>query len=175
MSAPPDTWRVVSRLVRAAVRRRVPARDVDDVVQEALLRIHRGIAGLRDNRALIGWASAVAHGAVADYHRAQRPAPAVDTHVPSDDSTDAPLAAVVPFIAGFVELIPEPYRAAVRLTDLGHLTQAEAARALGVTASTLKSRVQRGRAHLRRELERCCEFEIDRRGVTDVGPRRARG
>lgn len=174
MSPERNSWRLVSRHVRAAVRRRVPARDVDDVVQEALLRIHRGITRVRDDRSLFGWVSAVAHGAVVDYHRARRRAPALEAERASSPVEDAPLAAVAPFVEGFVELIPEPYRVAVRLTDLGHLTQAEAARQLGITASTLKSRVQRARAHLRRELERCCDFEIDRGGVADVGPRRTR-
>jgi RNA polymerase sigma-70 factor, ECF subfamily len=52
------------------------------------------------------------------------------------------------------------------------MTQVAAAQELGVSLSTMKSRVQRGRAQLREALDRCCAISLDVRGhVTDVVPR----
>lgn len=163
-------WQAVMRRVRSLVRRRVAANDVEDVTQEALLRIHRGLSGVRDDRALLGWVNSVVRGAIADHHqRAVRPrGEVVEQATPEEPSV---LSVVTPFVDAFVDLLPEPYREAVRLTDLSDQRQADVARALGVAPATLKSRVQRGRAMLRAELERCCEFEIDGLLVGDIRPR----
>lgn len=167
MRLPHEDWRTIADKVKAQVRRRVPTVDVDDVTQEALLRLYRGLPALRHEAALVGWASAVVGGAIADHHRAQRPVPEAPVEGEEERSV---LATATPFVEPFVELIPEPYREAVRLVDLGQRRQSDVARALGVPVATLKSRVQRGRSLLRAELERCCRFEFDRTGVSDIEP-----
>lgn len=60
--------------------------------------------------------------------------------------------------------LPDDYRRAIELTELGGMTQAAAAERLGLSVPGAKSRVQRGRARLREMLLRCCEIETDRRG-----------
>ena len=50
------------------------------------------------------------------------------------------------------------------LTDLEGLTQAQLAERLGISMSGAKSRVQRGRALLKKNLLDCCRFEFDQRG-----------
>ena len=68
--------------------------------------------------------------------------------------------------------LPETQADALALTDLGDLSQAEAARRLGISPSGMKSRVQRGRALLRSLLLQCCEVELDgRRGVVGYARR----
>lgn len=65
--------------------------------------------------------------------------------------------------------MPEHYRRALELTDLGGLTQERAAAQLGLSTSGMKSRVQRGRRLLREEVTRCCEVALDSRGgLADV-------
>jgi RNA polymerase sigma factor (sigma-70 family) len=64
--------------------------DVDDVVQETMLRVVRGIGEVRDPRAFRSWLMAIAVRQVRDSHRARlAQAPAVDTsEVPTPDFTD---------------------------------------------------------------------------------------
>ena len=50
------------------------------------------------------------------------------------------------------------------LTEFEGLTHAEAARRLGISLASAKSRVQRGREHLKALLLDCCHVELDRRG-----------
>jgi RNA polymerase sigma-70 factor (ECF subfamily) len=70
-----------------------------------------------------------------------------------------------------VERLAEPYREAIRLTDLGDRTQAQAAATLGLSVPGMKARVQRGRAQLRELLRACCRIELDRRGqITELEP-----
>jgi predicted DNA-binding protein (UPF0251 family) len=57
------------------------------------------------------------------------------------------------------------------ITDLGGLTQLQAATHLGVRMPTLKARVQRSRRRLLEEFEACCELIRDGRGnVVDARP-----
>ena len=66
--------------------------------------------------------------------------------------------------------VPDDYRTAIELTDLGELTQEQAAAQLGLSTSGMKSRVQRGRRMLRTEVGRCCRIELDARGAIDGAP-----
>ena len=62
-----------------------------------------------------------------------------------------------------VKRLPEQYSEAVALTDLGGLTQKDAATRMGLSLSGMKSRVQRGRSKLKTLLLDCCRVELDRR------------
>ena len=68
--------------------------------------------------------------------------------------------------------LPDDYRRALELTDLGGLSQAEAAELEHVSLSGMKSRVQRGRRQLGAVLRQCCVPTLDSRGVpVDFRPR----
>jgi RNA polymerase sigma-70 factor (ECF subfamily) len=59
-----------------------------------------------------------------------------------------------------VDRLPEPYREALTLTAFEGLTQEELAKRLGISLSGAKSRVQRGREHLKRMLLDFCDREF---------------
>ncbi len=72
----------------------------------------------------------------------------------------------------FVEQLNDEHRQALMLTELGELSQREAAQQVGISVSGMKSRVQRGRANLGVLLRQCCEIEQDvRRRVIGYAPR----
>lgn len=171
-------WRDLDAKLRPFVARRVPAADVDDVVQDVFLRMQRGLAGLRDDQRFGPWVYQVARSAIADQQRAsarhvvprdppreeELPAPE-----PDDDAAERELATYVSF---FIAMLPSPYREALTLTELEGLTQKDAAEMLGVSVSGMKSRVQRGRRLLRSALEDCCTIALDPRGgVISCEPR----
>jgi RNA polymerase sigma-70 factor (ECF subfamily) len=174
-------WRELEARLRPYVARRVrgPA-DVDDVVQDVFLRLHRGLLGLRDGERFGGWVYRVAEHAVADHLRARARYPLVDgNHAEmkaeardvsdADPTLEADLAECV---ALFVSRLPSPYREAITLTELRGLTQKDGADMLGLSLSGMKSRVQRGREQIRRMFEECCEISTDARGhVLDCTPR----
>jgi RNA polymerase sigma-70 factor (ECF subfamily) len=173
-------WRQLEGHLRPYVARRVasPA-DVDDVVQEVFVRIHRGQVELRDGESFGGWVYRIAQRAVVDHvrSRARHPLPSAegpeatpDVGAPEPDiHLDADLAECVVL---FVARLPSPYREAITLTELEGMTQSEAADMLGVSLSGIESRVQRGRERIRRMFEECCEVSTDARGrVVGCTPR----
>ena len=94
-------------------------------------------------------------------------------HMEEDDERVQQLLATS--LAPFIAALASPYREALTLTELEGLTQKEAAAMLGISLSGMKSRVQRGRAQLRRALEACCHIVLDARRRVVACERRAGG
>lgn len=170
-------WSELHERLRAFVARRVPDRVVvDDLAQDILLRLYTNMGRLREQERLDAWAYQVARNVVADYWRtraAGRELPFDDelgdrlaavSEPGSDDQADELRREIASCLAPMVERLAEPYREAIRLTDLGVRTQAEAAAELGLSIPGMKARVQRGRAQLRELLGICCRIELDLRG-----------
>ncbi len=169
-----------ARLAPYVARRVSLAADVDDVLQEVFVRVHRGLPSLSDGERFGPWVYRVAASAIADHgrSRARHPLPQsaddpgealAAIPVEPDDLLEGDLAEC---IALFVSRLPSPYREAVTLTELEGLTQRDAAEMLGVSLSGMKSRVQRGRERIREMFGQCCELAVDARGrVLECTPR----
>lgn len=173
-----QAYDVLGERLRAFVGRRVPAVEVDDVVQDVFVRMLRGVEGLRDEERFGPWVYRVARSAIADSQRARarHPLPREAEHDaaladdaaidPSelDADTAPPDARLAAAAAALVALLPSPYREALTLTEIDGLTQKAAAEQVGISLSGMKSRVQRGRERLRTLLHLCCEIALDARG-----------
>lgn len=171
-------WRELEAKLRPFIARRLRSEvDVDDVLQDVFLRMQRGLPALRDEERFGPWVYSVARSAIVDHQRASAKHRVVDDDTHSEQPFEPPdehtahedLAA---YMAPFVALLESPYREALTLVELEGLTQKEAAQMLDVSVSGMKSRVQRGRAHLRKALEDCCHIALDARGrVLSCEPR----
>ena len=173
---PPEArgmWRDIEARLRPYVARRVGcAADVDDVLQEILVKVHGGMDSLRDGERFGGWVYRIAGNAIADFAKARARAPIAagsEVEVPEERDLPGDEAAGLQSdlgecVALFVARLPAPYRGAVTLTDLQGLTQKEAAEMLGISLSGMKSRVQRGRERIRQMFEECCQISLDSRG-----------
>jgi RNA polymerase sigma-70 factor, ECF subfamily len=163
------------------VRARVPAEaEAQDILQTTYLRALQHIGAGELPRNPRAWLYQISRNLIVDTHRtmargrvanealaAEAPGvevgagPGEDDRHELDSSAFALMARALPL---FIHSLPEPYRSALHATEIEGLTQAEAAGRAGISVSGMKSRVQRGRRLLRQALERCCQFELDRRG-----------
>ena len=176
------TWSELHGRLRSFVGRRVPDPvAVDDLAQEIMLRLYTHMGRLREEERLDAWAYQIARNVIADYWRqrgARREVPihpelsdqlaSLPEREPESDAEQlrGEIAACLP---PMVARLAEPYREAIRLTDLGDRTQAQAATELGLSVPGMKARVQRGRVQLRELLRACCRIELDRRGqITEL-------
>ncbi len=187
-----DMWREVRGGLRAFVSKRVAGEaDVEDILQEVFLRMHRRLDGLKDPRRLVPWVFRITRNAIVDHYRS----PARRREAPAGLSSDLDAGYPVPVLPATVDAsdagrlraelaeclrpmigrLPADSREAVTLVELEGLTQQAAARRLGLSVSGMKSRVQRGRRKLKDMLEACCEIQLDgRRAVADYRVRDAR-
>jgi RNA polymerase sigma-70 factor (ECF subfamily) len=181
MTAQPATesiWSQLSGDLRRFIRRRVADdHTADDLLQETFLRIHRGIDKLTDEDRLAAWVHEIARNVIYDHYRKRSgDVPLNDTDPAcAQDGTSDLRARAGEWLDELIRQLPDPYREAVRLSEIDGLAQREVARRLGLSHSGAKSRVQRGRAMLREILDQCCWFHFDQRGnLTDCDPKPGR-
>ena len=175
---PAALWAAFAPPLRGFLARRVPPGvDADDLVQEVFLRVIRHAGSLRSTDRPEAWLFQIARNALRDSLRARIRRDGRNDSIESDDdlvaepdaaATRAAETELAPCLTSMVNRLPEPYRTAITLTTVDGISQADAARQLGVSHSGMKSRVQRGRDRLRDMLVQCCAIAVDvRGGVSD--------
>lgn len=174
-------WSQFGERLRAFIARRVDRdADVDDILQEVFLRIHRHAGALQHRERLIPWLFQITRNVIADYYRApvrrrellagapldlERGSEFAWTLVEEDDEASAGAERELAHCLGpMVARLPSRYRDAVTLIDLHGVPQKEAAIRAGLSLSGMKSRVQRGRKALEQLLHDCCQIEVDAGG-----------
>lgn len=159
-----DAEHVFTEGLRRFVAARVPPADVDDVLQQAHLKLLERPAEVRH---LSGYVHRVVRSVIVDYHRRRptptAPLPVLASEGEDEGEEDEVAQEVASWLSLFVATLPSPHRETLELTELQGLTHAEAAARLGVPRSTVTSRVVKGRAIVRERLERCCHIELDAR------------
>ncbi len=186
MLASTDTGSAAFReeLVRLVRRRLHSEADAEDVAQEVLIRLATRPDAVPDGAPASAWLHRVVANASTDFFRrrateAKAMSRALEEErVQQSGKGEGDAERMRRDIAGCMQpllatLSPED-REALELTDLGELTQKEAAMRLGISYTAMKSRVQRARARLRETLQACCKFEVDARGAP-VSAERRRG
>jgi len=141
----------------------------DDLLQETLLRIARGLPGFEGRSSVKTWAFSIATRIATDYfRRPETRARIVDVDQVQELSasdTDIEGRLVIDemntCVREVIDSLPEDYRAALVLHDLEGLTVAATAEACGCTMATAKIRIHRARARLKKALQSECDFYSD--------------
>jgi RNA polymerase sigma-70 factor (ECF subfamily) len=158
------TWEEVARthgrfLYTVAYRLTGNDDDAQDLVQDVLLRVQRGLATYRPG-SLEGWLSRITTNAFLDdvRRRRRRPLEALpddpDRAVPPAVGADEQSAArsLSDEVQVALSGLPDEYRAAVVMCDVVGMTYDEIAAALDIPVGTVRSRIHRGRRQLRAGL-----------------------
>ena len=176
-------WTDLHARLRGFVGRRIgDPYAADDIAQEVLLRLHRSMGELRVEDRLDAFAYRIARNAIIDHYRSRASAKETSaesdylaSHIDADGDTDpdpdgdGPRQALARCLAPLIRQLPDPYREALTLTDLGKLSQIEAAEIVGLSVPGMKTRVQRARAQVHELLTGCCAVALDdSRHITDV-------
>ncbi len=158
------TWEDVARnhgrfLYTVAYRLTGNHDDAQDLVQEVLLRVRRGLETYQPG-SLEGWLSRITTNTFLDEARRRQRRPVdllpeePDRVVPPSPSADQALASeVLPDdVQDALRRLPDEYRAAVVMADVVGLSYQEISDSLDVPVGTVRSRIHRGRALLRKAL-----------------------
>jgi RNA polymerase sigma-70 factor (ECF subfamily) len=165
-SVPVPTWEEIARthgrfLYTVAYRLCGNDDDAQDLVQEVLVRVQRGLVTYRPG-SLEGWLGRIATNAFLDDVRRRRRRPAdllgdpdaLDRVAPASVGADEQLAldALPGHIQDALLALPADYRAAVVLCDVVGLSYDDIAESMAIPVGTVRSRIHRGRARLRQLL-----------------------
>ena len=155
----------------------------EDCGQEAMIRIWRNLANYRGECALESWVYRIAANCCMDWLRKKKRDRSVSMEPmveqgfdPADDSPGTEEQVVAKDerqrLREAIALLPEDQREALILTQLEKVPYEEAARALGVSEGTVKSRVNRAKARLKEILS--AERELSPPGNVKKDERRPR-
>lgn len=141
-----------------------------DIAQDV---IARSIAAGALERAhdLNGWLFRAAQNAIVDHYRSRRvrlpDSDLIEWAEPESDgpATNQATRDLARCVQPLIEELPTKYRDALVAIDIEGHTHHAAAAQVGISTSGMKSRVQRGRRHLRDLLTDCCAVHLSRAGA----------
>ncbi len=155
------TWEEIARthgrfLYSVAYRLTGNHHDTQDLVQEVLVRVRRGLANYRPGN-LEGWLARITTNTFLDGVRKKKRRPTeplpddpdrvVAGGPPADEA--ASLELLPQHLQDALRDLPDDYRAAVVLSDVLAFSYQEIADMIGVPIGTVRSRIHRGRSRLR--------------------------
>lgn len=155
-----------------AICRRIAgsSRDADDAAQEAMISIVRGLPRFDGRSAFTTWLYRIATNAALDEMRRRKRRPTlqpVDEEGYVPEQADPVAHRTVEAVSDRIVIddafagLPDEFKAAVVMRDIGDLDYAEIAEALAVPLGTVKSRIARGRSILAGRL-RATTLDTDR-------------
>jgi RNA polymerase sigma-70 factor (ECF subfamily) len=158
----PDLRRYLQRYVGDAAA-------AEDLLQETLARIDRGLADFAGRSSVKTWAFSIATRVAADdVRKPERRAEIVEmdeTRGGADPEPSIDERLVVDEMSGclrrVIDSLPEEYRAPLVLHELQGLTAEETAAACGSSVPTAKIRIHRARLRLKAALQDECTFYRD--------------
>ncbi len=165
-------WQEYKNQLRQFLLSRVDNRaDVEDLLQEILIKTYQHLNSVKEPDKLLAWLFQVTRNKLIDYYRQSH----VETSrqeiaregILSDEEPqqyEQVRRELSNCIRPFLNQLSPKYREAVEAVDLQGISQKELAIELGLSYSTLKSRVQRGRSLLKAMFQECCSYQLDARG-----------
>ena len=163
MTGEVPSWEEVARthgrfLYNVAYRLTGNDDDAFDLVQEALLRVRKGLETYRPG-SMEGWLSRIVTNVFLDEVRRKRRRPIEvlpedpERLLPSAPGADEPTDRLSDEVQLALRRLPEEFRTAVVLCDVVGLSYEEIADAVAVPVGTVRSRIHRGRRLLREALQ----------------------
>jgi RNA polymerase sigma-70 factor (ECF subfamily) len=156
------TWEEVARnhgrfMYTVAYRLSGNDEDAQDLVQEALIRVQRGLERYEPG-SLEGWLARIVTNVFLDEvrRRRRRPADALpddpERVLPTSPGADEVSTELSSEVQAALAALPEEFRVPVVLCDVADQSYEQIAAALGVPVGTVRSRLHRGRRMLRSML-----------------------
>jgi len=139
-------------------------RDAEDLLQNILIKVHQKLTSLNSKDKIKPWLMQIANNTIIDFYRQQakyKTLTAEDLWYENQEEVQQNLSEC---LNPFIQELPDKYRNLIIAIDLNGTKQKSYAVQHGISYSTLKSRVQKARTELRRLMELCCTFELDKDG-----------
>jgi RNA polymerase sigma-70 factor (ECF subfamily) len=155
---------------RAALKRFLHAKvsneaDVEDLLQDILIKTHNNLDAVKVQKNVKSWLFQIANNTIIDYYRKQAHARAATNEdlLPHESPPESKVD-LSNCISPFFNALPDEHASLLTAIDLNNQSQKQYAEQLGVSYSTLKSRVQKSRGLLKKVFDDCCHFKIDKIG-----------
>lgn len=145
----------------------------EDLLQETLIRMDKGLSGFEQRSSHKTWSFAIASRVAMDYFR--KPENSLDI-VDIDEADDVSdgitqvgerliIAEMSSCVRQVIDSLPADYRTALVLHDLEGMSAEQVGSICDCSVATAKIRIHRARARLKQKLKQKCDFQRDGDGV----------
>ena len=159
-------WQEYSTSLRSFLYSRVSNdADVEDLLQEVLIKTHQNLDTVASSEKIKPWLFQLTNNTIIDFYRKKgraKDVSAADLWYEKDD--DVIERALSQCVEPFIRALPKESADLLFAIDIEGQSQKDYAEKAGISYSTLKSRVQRGRAKLRTLFDDCCSLTLDKHG-----------
>jgi RNA polymerase sigma-70 factor (ECF subfamily) len=166
--------------IQRYLERLVGPADADDVAQETFAKVSQALSRFREESSLSTWIYRIATNAAYDRLRTRTSHAVGDVSIDEQSAIEDKRPGVEHRLArremndcidDYIARLPASYRSVVVLSEHEGLTNKEIADTLGVTLDTVKMRLHRARARLRKQLGDGCDFYRDHRNEFACAPK----
>ena len=159
-------WQEYSTSLRGFLYSRVSNdADVEDLLQEVLIKTHQNLDTVKSSEKIKPWLFQLANNTIIDFYRKKgrsRDISAADLWYADDDVVVE--QALAQCVEPFIRALPKKSADLLLAIDIEGQSQKDYAEKAGISYSTIKSQVQRGRAKLRTLFDDCCSLTLDNHG-----------
>lgn len=152
--------------------------DLEDLVQETLIKVARGLENFRGDSALSTWIFTIASNVVNDYFRSRSPGMESfeEGKTVIASSSDGALKRIDKkemgdCVSSNISFLPEAYRRILITYYMDGATLKEIAAKNGVTENSVKVRLHRARKRFRAVCFASCDLSFDGSGEIVCGPK----
>ncbi len=139
--------------------------NAEDILQDVFLKVHLKSNTLSEKTKLQSWLYQITRNSIIDFYRKKKLPITNDLTIDIPEEIDEKsFLDLCNCLMPFIHQLPEKDKEAILKTELGSLSQKDYASSIGVSYSTLKSRVQRAKLKLKDALIACCDFKVDKNG-----------
>ncbi len=163
------------------IARMAPGAEVDDILQEALVKITNGWKSFRGDSALSTWMFQIASNTLSDYYRSRKKRIVVaenGMNLAGSNAADSPLnyaenRELSDCLQSRLATLPRHYARALILREIEGKKLREIAKMEGASENSIKVRLHRARSKLRAIIESACDTALDERSVMVCHPRKS--
>lgn len=165
---PEEIWMDYRARIKAFLHSKISNEaDVEDLLQDISIKVFAGLQFLKDESKLQSWLFQTAHRTIIDHYRRQakgRGLVEADLWYGEEEIEAGALNDLERCVEPFLSALPSDTAQMLRAIDIDGVKQKDYAAEQGLSYSTLKSRVQKGREELRAVFENCCHLSLDAQG-----------
>ncbi len=173
-------WAQYQQALKAFLRSKVSnVDDVDDLLQEILIKTHQSLSQVQESESVKAWLFQLANRTIIDFYR-KRARQQRDNDLVADDlwfeqSQETIEQEMSHCIKPFIYALPDEQSQLLEAVELQGESQKQLAEKVGISYSTLKSRVQQSRLQLKKLFEECCTLQLDKKGAVIDCQRNSKG
>lgn len=139
--------------------------DIADLLQDILIKTHNNLDTVKTQKSVKSWLFQIANNSIIDYYRKKARVQSVNIEnlLPIEGFQERKIN-LSNCISPFIKALPDEHASLLTAIDINNQSQKQYAEQLGISYSTLKSRVQKSRRLLKQVFDDCCHFKIDKVG-----------